>query len=110
MASSHRQVLQAVGMGQAAKTGSLMPTSYTNEPQDDEERELMDPSTWDWDSAVVIEGREPVGVPVTIYIDEAIFNRLMDAAAKAGEPPISYIIQAALDRAEREAAAGSRSG
>jgi len=97
-------------MGETAEGKEVvMPKSYTNEPLDDEERELMDPDTWDWDAAEVVAGREPSGVPVTLYLNEAVFNRLMDAAALAGYPPTDYIIRAALDRAEREAAAGSRS-
>jgi hypothetical protein len=96
-------------VGQVAEEKEqMMPKSYTNEPLDDEERELMDHSTWDWDSAVVVEGREPDGIPITFYFKEATFNRLMDAAAQVGESPRGYIVKAALDRAEREERARRR--
>jgi hypothetical protein len=66
------------------------------EPLDDEERELMDPDTWDWDN--VIEGtptpnpRLVFEVPLTIEELKAI----EPAAIAAGMTVIAYLKDAAL--------------
>lgn len=69
------------------------------EPLDDEERELMDPETWDWDSAEVLPP-----VPASYTITEIHLSRdelaLLDRAAQAEGLTVSaYLRQAALERA-----------
>jgi hypothetical protein len=73
-------------------------TEPTQSPLDDEERELMDPDTWDWDA---IEDGITVGEPGTIFAVE--FSRdehrkLADAACAAGVTTHEFIKQAALAR------------
>lgn len=69
------------------------------EPLDDEERELMDPETWDWDSAEVLPP-----VPASSTITEIHLSReelaLVDRAAQAeGMTLAAYLRHAALERA-----------
>ena len=68
----------------------------TQDPLDGEERELMDPLTWDWEA---IEEGVTVGEPGTIFAIE--FSRrehriLADAARAAGITTQAFIKQAAL--------------
>lgn len=73
-------------------------TEPTQAPLDDEERELMDPDTWDWDA---IEEGATVGEPGTILAIE--FSRdehrmLAQAARAAGMSTPAFIKQVVLAR------------
>ncbi len=73
-------------------------TEQTQAPLDDEERELMDPDTWNWDA---IEEGVTVGEPGTIFAIEfsrAEHRMLADAARAAGITTHAFIKQAALAR------------
>jgi hypothetical protein len=68
------------------------------EPLDDEERELMDPDTWDWDS---IEELPPVpnpGVVLAIRLSREEFTRLAQAARAEDQSTSEYVKQSALRR------------
>ena len=69
------------------------------QPLDDEERELMDPETWDWDCAEVLPP-----VPASYTITELHLSRdelaLLDRAALAeGLTVAEFLRHAALERA-----------
>lgn len=75
----------------------------SQEPLDDEERELMDPDTWDWASTV-----EGVPTPNDGLILEVEFTReeigpLQRLAHANGMTAHAFIKQTALDRVSREA-------
>jgi hypothetical protein len=94
-------------------TRSLMekPMRYepTPEPLDEEERRLMDPESWDWDST---ETGVTVGEPGTMFTME--FSRdehrlLARAARENGLTTHAYIKRAAIAAANLEVAGNSRS-
>jgi hypothetical protein len=66
------------------------------EPLDDEERELMDPDTWDWDSveeAIV----EPSGYSITeVRLSYSELSRIERAATSEGMTVNAYLRYAAL--------------
>ena len=73
------------------------------EPLDDEERELMDPDTWDWDS---IEEYPPVPdpgavIPVRFSLEE--LTRVGRAADAEGVSLSEYVKQCALMRSLQHA-------
>ena len=82
------------------------------EPLDDEERELMDPETWDWDNPVeaVIAENPRVSFQIAVTLEE---HKQIAAAARAkGLSTPAFIKQAALEatRAKTpELAAGATS-
>lgn len=66
------------------------------EPLDDEERELMDPDTWDWDSAqeAIVE---PSGYSVTeVRLSYDELSRIERAAIAEGMTVNAYLRHAAL--------------
>ena len=70
-----------------------------HEPLDDEERELMDPDTWDWDSIQDLPPARNPGavVPIRFSLDE--ITRVGRAADAEGVSLSEYIKQSALLRA-----------
>jgi hypothetical protein len=69
------------------------------EPLNDEERQLMDPDTWAWDSA---EERPPVanpGIVLEIRFSREAIRRVATAAVEAGVPVEASIARAALTSA-----------
>jgi hypothetical protein len=73
------------------------------EPIDDEERRLMDPDTWDWDSLEVHPGNPNSGVVLGVRFSLEEMTRVGEAAAAKGQTVYEYIKEAALLRS-REAA------
>ncbi|MBA2598894.1 MAG: hypothetical protein H0V00_19915 [Chloroflexia bacterium] len=70
----------------------------TQEPLDDEERELMDPDTWDWDTP--IEGRT-IGTPgaiLRVRFSREEFRDIEHLAKSAGVGPVELVRQTMLDR------------
>jgi hypothetical protein len=67
------------------------------EPLDDEERELMDPETWDWDSPVEFTVAENPGaiLPVRFTLEE--LAQLEPVARAAGLTPHAFIKRAVLE-------------
>jgi hypothetical protein len=66
------------------------------EPLDDEERMLMDPDTWDWDSAqeAIVE---PSGFSVTeVRLSYEELSRIEEAATAKGMTVNAYLRYAAL--------------
>jgi hypothetical protein len=74
------------------------------EPLDDEERELMDPETWDWDSAVELVGRPNVGAILDIRFTRDEVARLQRAAHAEGMTTHAFIKEAALARLPQDVA------
>ncbi len=73
-----------------------------DEPRDEEERTLMNPTTWEWD-----EPAELIAAPDRIATFELSFDRsqlrlVSDAAAAANMPVGRWIKQLALEHAERK--------
>ena len=72
------------------------------EPLDDEERELMDPETWDWESVVELEPVANPGVVVAIRLSREEFSHV-DRAARAEDMMLTeYMKQSALRRAMQD--------
>jgi hypothetical protein len=70
----------------------------TQEPLDEEERELMDHEAWDWDHP--IEGRT-VGTPgaiLRVRFSREEFRDLERIARSAGIGPVELVRQTVLDR------------
>jgi hypothetical protein len=66
------------------------------EPLNDEERELMDPNAWDWESA---EERPPVanpGIVLEIRFSREEIRRVTTAASEAGVSVDAFVTRAAL--------------
>ena len=68
------------------------------EPQDDEERELMDPDTWDWDSLTELPPVPNPGavLPIRFSLDE--MTRIGRAADAENVTIHEYVRQSALKR------------
>jgi hypothetical protein len=80
----------------------------SREPLDDEERELMDPGTWDWDSAVDadVAANPLVSFPIALSLEE---HRLLARVARAERLTTpAYIKRAALCSALEQEAEGER--
>jgi hypothetical protein len=76
---------------------------WLREPLDDEERELMDPDNWDWDTTV--EGRT-IGTPgaiLEIRLTREEYVALSRHARTLGISPHEFIKQAALERLPQHA-------
>lgn len=73
------------------------------EPLDDEERELMDPDSWDWASIAELPPAANPGVvlPIRLTLDE--MARVGGAADAEGVSIYEYIKQSVLSRAMHEA-------
>ena len=83
---------------------SDMNPSATQEPLDDEERELMDPESWDWESAA--PGRT-VGKPfaqLSVRFSHEELHALVLIAREAGIGPVELVRRTALERISAEAA------
>lgn len=72
--------------------------SKLQEPLDDEERWLMDPETWDWDSVEYHEGNPNSGVVLGVRFSLEEMTRVGEAAAAEGVPIYEYIKESALRR------------
>ena len=68
-------------------------------PHDEEERELMDPDTWDWDTAEVLEPAANPGVVVAARLAREELIRVERAARDEGVTLSEYMKQSALMRA-----------
>lgn len=77
---------------------------FTQEPLDDDERELMDPDHWDWDSAVEGVPMPNVGAIIEIDFTREKIGPLQRLAHSQGMTAHAFIKQAALDRVLQDAA------
>jgi hypothetical protein len=74
------------------------------EPLDDEERELMDPEHWDWDSSVELVAMPDVGAILDIHFTREEVSRLQRLAHAKGMTTHEFIKKAALARLSQESA------
>jgi hypothetical protein len=75
----------------------------TQEPLDDEERELMDPSTWDWESAAPGRTVGTPGAVIQVHFSRDEILALSRIARKTGIGPVELVRRAALERIAAEA-------
>lgn len=68
------------------------------EPLDEEERELMDPETWNWDSIEVLPPPTNPGVVLGVCFSLEEMTSVGQAAAAEGLSIYEYIKQSALLR------------
>ncbi|MDQ3225537.1 MAG: hypothetical protein M3Q50_02740 [Chloroflexota bacterium] len=68
------------------------------EPLDDEERELMDPDTWDWDSLTELPPVPNAGAVMAVHVTREEVAHVSQAARVAGQTTAGYIKQSALMR------------
>jgi hypothetical protein len=74
------------------------------EPRDDEERELMDPETWDWESTVEAEIAPDLGAVLRVRFSRDEFLTLARVAREEGVNVVEFIRQTMLDRISMTAA------
>lgn len=75
----------------------------SQESLDDEERELMDPEHWDWESTVEGVPMPNVGAILPIHFTREEIGPLQRLAHSQGMTAHAYIKQAALARLRQEA-------
>lgn len=75
----------------------------TQEPLDDEERELMDPDNWDWENAYEIEPSPNPGLIFEVRLSGDDLQRVERAAIAEGMTVTAYLRHAALHRALQHA-------
>jgi hypothetical protein len=75
----------------------------TQEPLDDEERELMDPNTWDWESTAPGRTIGTPGAVVRVHFSQEEIVALTRIAREAGIGPVELVRRAALERIAAEA-------
>jgi hypothetical protein len=76
---------------------------FSQEPLDDEERELMDPEHWDWESTVEGVPMPNVGAILPIHFTREEIGPLQRLAHSQGMTAHAFIKQAALDRVSQNA-------
>lgn len=74
----------------------------TDEPTDDEERALMDPTSWEWSDPAPVGAAPDRLTTFELTFDRAQLRLLSNAAAAANMPVGRWIKELALDHAERE--------
>lgn len=73
-----------------------VPYESTQEPLDAEERELMDPETWDWDSAEELPPMPYVKIELPIAFTRDEYRTIGRAADAQGMTTHAFIAQVAL--------------
>jgi hypothetical protein len=78
------------------------PTRYasTQEPLDDEERELMDPDNWDWETPVDVVFAENLGIVMPIEVTFEEYGHLEQRARAEGLTPHEFMKRVALEAAQ----------
>ena len=71
-------------------------------PSDEEERELMDPESWDWDSAELLPGTVYDGVGLHVEFTWDAFQALAGLAERRRETPAELVRRIVLDRIAAE--------
>jgi hypothetical protein len=83
----------------------------TQEPLDDEERDLMDPDTWDWDAVGDVRVVGEPGAILLVRFSRDEVAALSHVARAAGMNPITWLYDIALERiAAEQERGGSPSG
>lgn len=75
----------------------------TQEPLDEGERELMDPSSWDWDSATPGRTIGTPGAVIQVHFTREEISALERIARDAGIGPVELVRRTALERIAAEA-------
>lgn len=70
----------------------------TQDPTDEEERELMDPDTWDWESAEFMEGGRHAGVGLHIVVSRDLFPDLAELATLHRVTPAEMVQRIVTER------------
>ena len=73
-----------------------VPYESTQEPLDEEERELMDPETWDWENAVELPPMPEVLIELPIALTRDEYRTIGRAADAQGMTTHAFIAQVAL--------------
>lgn len=73
------------------------PDEPTQEAPDEEERELMDPDHWDWDSAELVSGGVDVVFEVSPLLSGEEYNALAALATRHGTDPTEAARRIILD-------------
>jgi hypothetical protein len=68
----------------------------TQEPLDEEERELMDPETWDWENAEELPAMSDVLIELPIALTRDEYRTIGRAADAQGMTTHAFIAQVAL--------------
>jgi hypothetical protein len=74
----------------------------TQEPLDEEERELMDPEHWDWNSAKLVPGGVDVAFEVSPLFSAEEYSVLAALAQRHGTDPTEAARRIILDRLAAE--------
>jgi hypothetical protein len=74
----------------------------TDAPADDEERELMDPETWDWESDPVELGRVRTLYEISVVLPKESYRPLKALAARHGVTPAQLAFRYLTERIEVE--------
>jgi hypothetical protein len=72
------------------------------EPLDDEERELMDPDTWDWESAEVMPGAGRVSYEVSVLLSGDQYRFATALAEREGATLTELVQRIVLERLDSE--------
>jgi len=67
--------------------------AITQEPLDDEERELMDPDTWDWDNPIEVRTVGTPGAIIRVRFSRQEIVALDRIARKVGANPVDLVHQ-----------------
>lgn len=67
-------------------------------PRNEEERELMDPDSWDWSSTEVGEPAPNAGAVLSVRFEREEFFVLARLAREEGIGPVEFLRRLALDR------------
>jgi hypothetical protein len=73
----------------------------TQEPLDEEERELMNPDNWDWDSTVEGHTIGTPGAVLRVRFTREEFLALAEMARDAGSGPVALVRQTMLEKIAR---------
>jgi hypothetical protein len=76
--------------------------SATQEPLDEEERELMDPETWDWENPIETVTVGTPGAVLRVHFSRDEFLALDRIARSAGVGPVELIRQTMLRQIANE--------
>ncbi len=80
----------------------------TQEPLDDEERELMDPSNWDWSTTVECRTIGTPGAVLRVRFTRDEYLALARIAREAGVGPVAFIHQTMLEQIAKHEGKGER--
>jgi hypothetical protein len=80
----------------------------TQEPLDDEERELMNPDNWDWDNPIEVRVVGTPGAVLRVRFTRDEYLALARIARDAGVGPVAFIHQTMLELIAKDEGKGER--